>query len=121
MPKSAMLLVGTKKGLYTMRSNDRRKWSVEGPYGAPAPIHHASFDPRDQSMYAAINSTWGGARIEYSRDLGKTWTASKNPAFPQGSERTFYQTWHIAPGHTRTPNVVWAGSSITRIGPATTK
>src|SRR2546421_500929 len=110
MAKSAMLLVGTKKGLYTMRSDDRRKWSVDGPYGAPAPIHHATFDPRDQSMYAAINSTWGGARIEYSRDLGKTWTASKTPGFPAGSDRTFYQTWHIEPGHAKTPNVVWAGT-----------
>ena len=110
MAKSVALLVGTKKGLYTLRSGDRKKWSVEGPYGAPAPVHHAAFDPRDQSMYAAINSTWGGSRIEYSRDLGKTWTVSKNPKFPEGSDRTFFQTWHIEPGHASTPNVVWAGT-----------
>ncbi|HZP96868.1 MAG TPA: exo-alpha-sialidase [Candidatus Limnocylindria bacterium] len=109
MAKSVVLLVGTKKGLYTMRSGDRKKWTVGEPYGAPAPVHHAAFDPRDGSMYAAINSTWGGSRIEYSRDLGKTWTVSKNPAFPPGSDRTFYQTWHIEPGHAKTPNVVWAG------------
>ncbi len=58
MAKSVVLLVGTKKGLFTLRSDDRRKWSVEGPYGAPAPVYHASYDPRDGSMYAAINSTW---------------------------------------------------------------
>lgn len=109
MAKSVALLVGTKKGLFTMRSNDRKKWAVEGPYGAPAPIHHATYDPRDQSMYAAINSTWGGSRIEHSRDLGKTWAVSKNPAFPAGSDRTFFQTWHIEPGHEKTPNVIWAG------------
>jgi hypothetical protein len=112
MSKTVRLLIGTKKGLYQLQSDaDRKKWTMlEGPYGAPAPIHHAAFDPRDQSMYAAINSTWGGSRIEYSRDLGKTWTVSKNPAFPQGSDRTFYQTWHIEPGHAKTPNVVWAGT-----------
>lgn len=110
MTKQVMLLVGTKKGLYRMRSDaDRKKWTTEDPYGAPAPIHHASYDPRDGSMYAAINSTWGGSRIEYSRDLGKTWNVSKNPAFPEDSGRTFYQTWHIEPGHAKTPNVVWAG------------
>jgi len=109
MTKSVMLLVGTKKGLFTMRSSDRRKWSTEEPYGAPAPVHHASFDPRDQSMYAAINSTWGGSRIEYSRDLGKTWSVGANPKFPEGSDRSFYQTWHIEPSHASTPNVVWAG------------
>ena len=111
MARSVTLLVGTKKGLYTLRGDAKReKWAVEGPYGAPAPIHHASFDPRDGSMYVAVNSTWGGSRIEHSRDLGKTWTVSKNPAFPAGSDRTFYQTWHIEPGHARTPNVVWAGT-----------
>jgi hypothetical protein len=110
MAKSVALLVGTKKGLFTLRSRDRKSWSQEGPYASPAPIHHASFDPRDQSMYAAINSTWGGARIEYSRDLGKTWTAGANPKFPEGSDRTFFQTWHIEPGHASTPNVVWAGT-----------
>ncbi len=110
MAKTVSLLVGTKKGLFQLKSDaDRKKWALEGPYGAPAPIHHASFDPRDQSMYAAINSTWGGSRIEYSRDLGTTWTVSKNPAFPAGSDRTFFQTWHIEPGHAKTPNVLWAG------------
>jgi len=111
MAKQVVLLVGTKKGLYTLRSDaDRKKWAVDGPHQAPAPIHHATYDPRDGSMYAAINSTWGGSRIEYSRDLGKTWQTAKNPAFPEGSDRTFFQTWHIEPGHVKTPNVVWAGT-----------
>ena len=110
MAKQVVLLVGTKKGLYTLRSDaDRKKWTQDGPYSAPAPIHHATYDPRDGSMYAAINSTWGGSRIDYSRDMGKTWEKSKNPAFPEGSDRTFFQTWHIEPGHVKTPNVVWAG------------
>ena len=98
MAKQVVLLVGTKKGLYTLRSDrDRKKWTQDGPYSAPAPIHHATYDPRDGSMYAAINSTWGGSRIDYSRDMGKTWEKSKNPAFPEGSDRTFFQTWHIEP------------------------
>ena len=110
MGKQVVLLVGTKKGLFILRGDAARKnWAQEGPIGGPFPIHHASYDPRDGSMYAAINSTWGGARIEYSRDLGKTWEKSKNPAFPAGSDRTFFQTWHIEPGHVKTPNVMWAG------------
>jgi hypothetical protein len=110
MPKTVKLLVGTKKGLFQLQSDaDRKKWSVDGPSYAPAPIYHATFDPRDRSMYAAINQSWGGSRIEYSRDLGKTWQVAKNPAFPEGSDRTFSQTWHIEPGHAKTPNVMWAG------------
>jgi BNR/Asp-box repeat protein len=110
MGKKVTLLVGTKKGMFTLRSDDARaKWNVEGPEWSPAPIYHAAVDPRDGSMYAAVNSTWGGSRIEYSRDQGKTWQPSKNPAFPAGTERTFYQTWHIEPGHPSQPNVLWAG------------
>lgn len=110
MAKAITLLVGTKKGLYTLRSDgSRAKWNVEGPTFSPAPLHHATYDPRDGSMYAAVNSTWGGSRIEYSRDQGKTWQTSKNPAFPEGTGRTFYQTWHIEPGHASQPDVVWAG------------
>src|SRR5438093_11022352 len=74
MGKKVVLLVGTKKGLFILRGDaERKKWAQEGPFGGPFPIHHASYDGRDGSMYAAMNSTWGGARIEYSRDLGKTW------------------------------------------------
>lgn len=110
MARSVRLLVGTKKGLYQLQSDaDRAKWTVEGPYAAPAPVHHAAYDPRDGSLYAAINSTWGGSRIEYSRDMGRTWKASANPKFPEGSDRTFFQTWHVEPGHAQTPNVLWAG------------
>src|SRR3989337_1647666 len=79
MGRQIVLLVGTKKGLYTLRSDaDRKKWTQEGPYSAPAPIHHATYDPRDGSMYAAINMTWGGSRIDYSPDLRQTWPKPPN-------------------------------------------
>jgi hypothetical protein len=54
-------------------------------------------------------------RHVFRRDLGKTWTVSKNPKFPDGSDRTFFQTWHIEPGHASTPNVVWAGTEPTAL------
>ncbi|TME59876.1 MAG: exo-alpha-sialidase, partial [Chloroflexi bacterium] len=58
MAKKVAVLVGTKKGLYILRGDtNRQKWDVEGPQWAPAPIHHAMYDPRDGSMYAAVNQT----------------------------------------------------------------
>ncbi|MEX2229831.1 MAG: exo-alpha-sialidase [Dehalococcoidia bacterium] len=119
MAKSVAVLVGTRKGLYVLRSGAARsRWKVEGPHHAGWPVHHASFDPRDgSSMYAAVNATWGGPRIEISRDLGKTWQTAANPAFPEGAvvddngPWTFKETWHIEPGHASTPNVVWAGTA----------
>jgi len=109
--KKVTLLVGTKKGLYILRGDaGRGSWACEGPAFAPAEIHHAAYDARDGSMFAAVNQTWGGSRIEVSRDMGKTWKTTKNPAFPEGTDRTFSKTWHIEPGHSKTPNVVWAGT-----------
>ncbi len=119
MAKSVALLVGTKKGLYILRSGAARsRWKTEGPHMAGQPVYQASFDPRDgASVYAAVNATWGGPRIEVSRDLGKTWKTAANPAFPKGAvvddkgEWTFKETWHIEPGHAKTPKVVWAGTA----------
>ena len=97
MAKSVALLVGTKKGLFVLRSGAARsRWRTEGPYFAGQPVYHASHDPRDgTSLYAAVNATWGGPRIEVSRDLGKSWKPAANPAFPAGSDMTFTKTWHI--------------------------
>src|SRR5260221_200124 len=63
-----------------------------------------------QSLCAGVNMSWGGPRVEISRDLGKTWKPGKNPAFPKGDERTFSRTWHIEAGHAKEPNVMWAGT-----------
>src|SRR5258705_13962162 len=102
MAKQVVLLVGTKKGLYTLRTDaDRKKWTQDGPYSAPAPIHHATYDSRDGSMHAAINMTWGGSRIDYSREMGKTSQRTKKPAFAEGSDRTFSQTEPTAPAHAK--------------------
>jgi photosystem II stability/assembly factor-like uncharacterized protein len=79
-------------------------------------------------MYAGCNLSWGGPKIRVSRDLGKTWKVTSNPAFRKGKvattsyfsagadfpeERTeelaFKRTWHIEPGHASQPNVMWVG------------
>lgn len=134
MARGVALLVGTKKGLYIFRSSGARsRWKREGPHFPGEPVYHAVFDARDgRSLYAACNWTWGGPKIRVSRDLGKTWTVTANPAFrpdavvkvfqhvkdPVTGEWTskattttlsFKRTWHIEPGHPAQPNVVWAG------------
>src|SRR5438045_6340198 len=105
-------LLGTKRGVYVFRSGAaRERWRLEGPYFEGQPVSHVAFDPRDgQSLYAGVNMTWGGARVEFSRDLGKTWKPGKNPAFPKGDERTFSRTWRIEPGHAKEPEAMWVGT-----------
>jgi len=111
MKRGVAIMVGTKKGAYVLcSSKTRTRWVQEGPLFAGEPVFHMSFDHRDgESMFAACNNTWGGPKVQVSRDQGKTWTVASNPAYPEGHRNTFRRTWHIEPGHAKTPNVVWAG------------
>src|SRR6266540_2398113 len=111
MARGVMVLVGTKKGVFLYRSGlSRERWRLDGSHFPGETVYHVAFDPRDgASLYSGINMSWGGPRVEVSRDLGKTWKTGKNPAFPADSELTFQRTWHIEPGHPSQPNVMWAG------------
>ncbi|MGC1831271.1 MAG: hypothetical protein WA663_12775 [Candidatus Acidiferrales bacterium] len=55
---SVLLLVGTSKGGFILRSDARRKkWAVEGPLFAGLMVHHFTLDPRDcETFYAATYS-----------------------------------------------------------------
>ena len=111
MAKGVAILVGTRKGAYVFRATGARKrWKLEGPYFGAEPVYHVAFDPRDgSSLYAAVNSAFGGPRIEVSRDLGRTWKTAQNPAFDDPA-LTFKRTWHIEAGHASQPKVMWAGT-----------
>lgn len=110
--RKVAILVGTKKGGYIFRSGaDRSKWRADGPHFAGGPVYHMAYDGRDgRSIWAAINSTWGGPRIERSLDLGKTWKTVRNPIFREDMGMTLKRTWHIEPGHPDDPDVMWAGT-----------
>ena len=76
------LLVGTRKGLFVLGSDDeRREWAVSEPVLKGWEIFHAVPDPRDDSVYAATNSFVYGATVHRSQDRGKTWTRAAELAF----------------------------------------
>jgi photosystem II stability/assembly factor-like uncharacterized protein len=73
----AVLLVGTRKGLFVLESDgDRRDWNVRGPFCEGWPIYHAVHDPVSGAIYAAAASEWHGAGVWRSSDLGKSWELS---------------------------------------------
>jgi photosystem II stability/assembly factor-like uncharacterized protein len=73
---TTVLLVGTRKGLFLLRSEDRRAWDVSGPHCEAWPIYHAIHDPATGALYAAAASEWHGATVWRSTDLGETWEQS---------------------------------------------
>src|SRR5262249_39477106 len=73
---SVRLLVGTRKGLFILESDDRRSWQTRGPYCESWPIFHAIYDEKSGTVYAAAGSEWHAAAVWRSSDFGETWAWS---------------------------------------------
>jgi photosystem II stability/assembly factor-like uncharacterized protein len=82
------LLVGTRKGCFVLESDeDRRDWSVRGPYCEGWPIYQAVYDPDAGTIYAAGASEWHGSGIWRSSDLGESWQlSSEGLGYGEGSD-----------------------------------
>ena len=100
MPKT-VLLVGTRKGLFLLESDDRRDWRVRGPLCDGWPIYHAILDD-EGTIYAAAASEWHGAGVWRSSDLGETWEfSSEGIAYPEGSDLKVNKVSSLASAHGR--------------------
>ena len=114
--ESGMLLVGTRKGVFTLTpSHDRTKWALEGPMFLGHIAQHVVLDPRDgRRMMLAAHTGHLGPTVLYSDDRGSNWTeASKPPAFHAGDPlgRAVATVFWISPGHASEPDVWFAGGS----------
>lgn len=110
------IYLGTRKGLFRLRSRDgRRTWTVDPPALAGHDVYHAVADPRDPSrVYAAANHAVWGPRLARSLDGGCTWDEpgepTQSPAFALGTGEAVKALWYILPGHPERPGEVWAGA-----------
>ncbi|HEX9380464.1 MAG TPA: hypothetical protein VF891_03115 [Gaiellaceae bacterium] len=102
-----LLPVGTRKGLFLLRSDDdRRSWEVEGPLLPGWSVFHATVDPRDGVLYAATNNFVYGATVHRSDDLGKNWERAEELGLPEDGELKLNATWHVEPGR---DSELWLG------------
>jgi photosystem II stability/assembly factor-like uncharacterized protein len=70
---SVVVLVGTRKGLFLIESEDRRSWSTRGPYCDSWPVFHAIHDAGSGTIFVAAGSEWHGAAVWRTGDVGRTW------------------------------------------------
>ena len=115
-PKSGdqLLLVGTMKGAFVLKSDGNRKdWEVGGPYFPGRAIYAMNYDSRDgrNKLWAAVNSSFWGSYLSTSNDFGKTWTEPETYGvkFPDDAETSLKQIWQIVPGNSQEPKTLYCG------------
>ncbi|HET6699752.1 MAG TPA: exo-alpha-sialidase [Nocardioidaceae bacterium] len=112
--KQAVLLIGTRKGLWIARGNeDRSSWTVHGPDELMSDVHAVAVDGRGDRprLFMASRHWHWGPRVLRSDDLGETWEDTPNGAvrFPEDTGTALEAVWAIAPSPAD-PDVVWAGT-----------
>ncbi|SDD01994.1 WD40/YVTN/BNR-like repeat-containing protein [Glycomyces harbinensis] len=87
-----LVLIGTRKGLFTATSDDREQWVLKGPHGldpdgytAVSEIYATAADPATGRILVAADSPHFGPSVWRSDDLGATWHEpdAAPMAFPQ--------------------------------------
>jgi photosystem II stability/assembly factor-like uncharacterized protein len=112
------ILVGTRKGLFLLKSGrGRRRWSMDGPHFLGHIVHHAVLDPRDgRTLLAAVRAGHLGPTVFRSADAGRTWLESRRPpafarAAPGEAGESVAHVFWLAPGHPSEPGRWYAGTS----------
>jgi photosystem II stability/assembly factor-like uncharacterized protein len=108
------VLVGTRKGAFVCRSDERRSsWTIDGPHFAGWEIYHLNGSPVDPDrLYASQSSAWFGQVMHRSDDGGRSWSTIGNrfvydgvPGTHQWYDGTphpweFARVWHLEPART---------------------
>ena len=109
-----VLLVGTMKGAFLLRSDrSRRAWDIGGPYFPGMAIYALAFDGRAgrKRVWAGTGSEHWGPGLTSSDDFGKTWTDPKDVPiqFPPDADASVKRVWQIEPGRAAEPDTLYAG------------
>ena len=111
MADTVVLSVGTRKGLFLLKSDARRDtWQLASPFHNGGEVNHATIDGRSGRLYATVNDPWFGTHVAVSPDLGATWLEQRGvPKFPEGAGRSVERLWHVEPGRPSQPGVLYCG------------
>ena len=114
-----LLAIGTRKGLWLARSEDRRSWRLEQPRLLATEVPSVAFDLRDgdpRLLVGARSEHWGPTVLR-SDDLGVTWDEPEGGAIVFGPDdgASLERVWQLRPDTADRPGVVWAGCEPTSL------
>jgi hypothetical protein len=109
-----IVLVGTMKGAFVLRSNGtRKKWEAGGPYAIGSPVYAMAFDQRQgrRRLWFSQQSFRWGTVLCSSDDYGKTITEPETYSvkFPVDSKLALKNIWQICMGRASEPDKIYCG------------
>ncbi|MDA2912968.1 exo-alpha-sialidase [Acidobacteriia bacterium AH_259_A11_L15] len=109
--KEVQVLVGTRKGGFLLRSDERRKnWKVEGPLFPGWEVNHLVRDPRSGRLWAALNVSWWGNDLQVSDDGGQSWQKTcTGLEFAPERNLKLNRIWQVTPDRDSRPDTLWCG------------
>ncbi|MBO0869435.1 MAG: exo-alpha-sialidase [Micromonosporaceae bacterium] len=112
---TALIAIGTAKGLFLARSEDGRgSWQISTPHHQMTEVYSVAIDTRRATprVLAGMIASHFGPSVATSDDLGETWQ-EPDPApiaFPEGTEAAVERVWQLTPGPASQPDRVYAGT-----------
>jgi serine/threonine protein kinase len=108
-----LLLVGTTKGAFLLRSNiHRTRWEVGGPYFHGHAVYAMAYDDRrgQHRIWASTQNYWG-TFLRSSDDFGKSWTNPQEAPirFPSDTGVSLNNIWQITLGRPDESAVLYCG------------
>ena len=108
-----LLLVGTTKGAFLLRSNaQRNRWKIGGPYFHGQAVYAMVYDSRggQHRVWASTQGIWGTV-LRSTDDFGKSWTNPQEAAirFPNDTGVSLKNIWQITLGPPDEPDVLYCG------------
>jgi len=115
MMTDLLMMIGTRKGLWIGRSDERRgTWLLDGPHFLMNAVYSCAIHTRGGSprLLAGAMSSHFGPQVFWSDDLGKSWSEKPNGGirFPEDTGSALEQIWQLTPGPVGQPDVVYAGT-----------
>lgn len=89
-----MVAIGTEKGGYLLRSDDRRTWDVQGPLFAGWKVT-AFGRAADGATIAGVGSNWFGTQLHRSEDLATWEPIADGPVWAEDSGRKLNEIWSL--------------------------
>lgn len=121
---SDTLLLGTRKGLFTLQRTGS-DWSIKRIDFLGESVSMLLDDPRDGALYACLNLGHFGTKLRRSLDDGESWEEVAVPVYPanavyagwpdeagvpQMKPASLKEIWSLETGGPDRPNTLWAGT-----------